>query len=457
MAGIGFKLREIYAKESLSAYIKVYGYSALLSAGPWVSSILAILIIGFMKISTFDSISQIIEYQLLITYAYALASSLLFSGVIQLPFTRYIADRLYEKKPQMLTPAYFGAVIITLLVGIFIMLPVTLYVFDDQSTIFVILIVSMFVTMSLVWLTNILASSLKFYIQIVFAYIFSYSLIIFLSYFFGKNSISLIIIFLFGNLILLSILTTLILKSYPSDKLVDFAFFNPKKFYWRLALAGVFYNAGAWIDKVIFWYHPLTGEAIIGKMHGSIIYDVPIFLAYLTIIPSMAIFFFRLEAFFSQKYDLFFDAVKTTGTLSAIKRYKSQMSEVISEAIREILFIQALVVITLFVFAKNIFLLFNIPLLYLNLFYIDMIGAQLQLGFMSILALLYYLDKRLLAMWLSLLFFVLNGSLSYISIFLGPSFFGYGYAISLLISFALALFVIRKNMKDLEYETFLLR
>ncbi len=457
MAGIGFKLREIYKKNKLSSYIKVYTYSALLSAGAWVSSILAILIIGFIKISTFNNISQIIQYQLLITYAYALASSILFSGIIQLPLTRYIADKIYEKKVNLILPSYFAAMVVTLIVGILVMSPFCIYIFYDQKPIFILIVISLSITMTLLWITNILASSLKFYQEIVFAYIFSYLLIIILSYFFGNSTIALLSIFLFGNITLLSILLTFIIKSYPSDRLLDFKFFSIKKFYWRLALAGVFYNLGVWIDKFIFWYHPLTGEKIVGKMHGSIIYDVPIFLAYLTIIPSMAIFFFRLEAFFSQKYDLFFNAIKNGSSLNIIKKYKKQISNTISQMLHEILLIQGVIIIIVFVFAPDLFSLFNIPKLYLNLFYIDMIGAQLQLGFMATLALLYYLDKRRSAMYLSLMFLILNAILSYISIYLGPTFFGYGYAVSLLISFISTLIILKKKIKELEYETFLLR
>ena len=42
MAGIGFELRKILKEDRLLSLGKVYGYSAILSSGPWVISILAI-------------------------------------------------------------------------------------------------------------------------------------------------------------------------------------------------------------------------------------------------------------------------------------------------------------------------------------------------------------------------------------------------------------------------------
>ncbi len=221
-------------------------------------------------------------------------------------------------------------------------------------------------------------------------------------------------------------------------------------------MAGLLYNMGAWIDKVIFWYHPLTGYAAIGKLHASVVYDLPIFLAYLSILPGMAIFFFRLEADFADKYDLFFDAVRNGGTLESIRRYQNEMTDIVRHAIKEIIVIQGIMNLMLFMMAESIFEMLHIPQLYLGLFYILTVGAQLQLGFMSIMAILYYLDRQHIAMWLTVLFFTLNGVLTLISIYMGPSMFGYGYAIALLITFTCSLIVVRHELKELDYETFML-
>ena len=97
------------------------------------------------------------------------------------------------------------------------------------------------------------------------------------------------------------------------------------------------------------------------------------------------------------------------------------------------------------------------PKLFLPLFYIDLIGTQIQLGFMSILAFLFYIDRRKEAMILSILFFVGNVLLTFVSIELGPYFFGYGFSVSLLIVFIGSLFYLRKVLKRLNYETFMLQ
>ena len=457
MAGIGFELRKILKEDRLLSLAKVYGYSAILSSGPWVISIIAILVVGFINLANYGADSEVYKFQVVITYAIALASSLIITGIIQLPFTRYVADLIFSNKEDEVLPSYFGAILLAWILGLPFIIPFYAWMFEGQSLVFIIGVIATFLVLCAVWISSILAASLKYYNAVVWSYFVSYSLIIFISIYTGDTIEKLIYIFFTGNAFLLVILMTLIIKSYNTSIFLKIDFFLAKNFYWSLAFAGLFYNLGAWIDKIIFWYNPSTGYAVIGKLHASVVYDIPIFLAYLSILPGMAIFFFRLEADFAEKYDLYYNAVRRGGALKTIKTYRNEMINVIRHSIHEIIIIQSIVDITLFLSAPHVFKLLNIPQLYLGLLYILTIGAMLQLAFVSVLAILYYLDRKLVAMWLSIAFFVLNTGLTLLSIKLGPAMFGYGYAVSLLLVFTASLIVIRNEMDRLNYETFMLQ
>lgn len=457
MAGIGFELRKILKKDSLISLTKVYGYSAILSSGPWVISIIAIIVVGFINLADREVGSQTARFQIVITYAIALASSLIITGMLQLPFTRYVADLIYNNKEDEILPSYFGAIFISWLFGLPFAAFLAYYAFRHQSLFFIIGVVATFLVLCGVWISSVLASSLKYYRGVVWAYFISYLLIIIFSYLFGNNIEDLIFIFFIGNAILFAVLMSLIIKTYNSTIFIKIDFFFAPNFYWSLAIAGLAYNLGAWIDKFIFWYDPLTGHAVLGKLHASLVYDIPIFLAYLSILPGMAVFFYRLESDFAQKYDLFYDAVRNGGTLSIIKEYKDQIAMVVRQAIQEILVIQAILNIVLFLSAPKLFEMLHISQLYLGLLYVLTIGAMLQIGFMSVLAILYYLDKKMPAMWLSIAFFVTNGVFTYISIYMGPAMYGYGYTISLLVVFIASLIVLKNQIEGLDYETFMLQ
>lgn len=454
MAGIGFELRKIIKKESLLSLAKMYGYSAILSSGPWVISIIAILVVGFINILTFGS-DEVTRFQIIVTYAFALAASLMITGFIQLPFTRYVADTLFREESEKVLGSYFGTIAVISFFECILLAPALPLLLPDHPAIQYIFILGTFIVLSAIWIANSLVSSLKYYHEVVLAYLISYALIVFIAYLYGDNLTNLLFIFFAGNALLLFVLTYFIAKAYKPKKLIYFEFFKWKHFYFSLGLAGLFYNIGTWADKFIFWYHPMTGRSVIGAIHASVVYDLPIFIAYLSILPGMAIFFFRLEADFAEKYELFYEHIRTNGTLGIILEYRNEMVRVIRRSIHEIILVQAIIDIFLFLMGPRLFALLHIPQLYLGLFYILTVGALLQLGFMSVLALLYYLDRRRPAMWLSLLFLLLNATLSLLSIELGPSYYGYGYALSLLIAFSLSLLVIRSTMERLEYETFM--
>lgn len=457
MAGIGFELRRMLKKDRLLSLAKVYGYSAILSSGPWVISIVAIIAVGFINLATFGTVDETSKFQIVITYAIALASSLIVTGILQLPFTRYVADLIYLHREDEILPSYFGAIFIAWLLGLPFVTPLVFYVFQEQSAFFIMGVISTFLVLCGVWISSILASSLKYYHGVVWSYFIAYFFIILFSYLVGDTIEKLIYVFFFGNAVLFIILMTLIIKSYDSHIFMQVSFFIEPNFYWSLAIAGLAYNLGAWVDKFIFWYHPLTGYEVIGKLHASVVYDMPIFLAYLSILPGMAMFFFRLETDFAEKYDLYYDAIRTGGTLSIIQRYRNEMVDVIRHSIHEIFIVQGIINILLYITAPLLFEAMKIPQLYLGLLHILTVGAMLQLGFMSILALLYYLDRKIVAMWLAIAFFVSNTILTLISIQMGPEMFGYGYTVSLLLVFLASLIVIRKEMDKLNYETFMLQ
>ncbi len=456
MAGIGFELRKVLKRDRLSSIIKAYGYSAMLSAGPWVVSILAIIAVGFINISNYLG-NAVASFQIIVTYAIALASSLIVTGILQLPYTRYVADLIFKNREDEILPSYFGSIFLSWVLGIPFILFIVFWAFPDESFFFKSIVSSTFLVLCAVWISSILAASLKFYKSVVLAYFLSYLFIVIASYLFGHTIEALLYIFLVGNSMLLLMLMLLIIKRYDATRFININFFKEKNFYWTLAIAGLAYNFGSWIDKFIFWYHPLTGIDVIGKLHASLVYDIPIFIAYLSIIPGMAVFFYRLEVDFAQKYDLYYEAVRESGTLELIRKYRNEMVFVVRHALFEIIIIQGILDIFMFLTVDKIFSLLSIPQLYAGLLFILTIGAMLQLAFMSVLAILYYLDRKKVAMWLCIAFFLLNGVFTLISIDMGPYFYGYGYAVSLLLVFTASLIIIRNQMENLDYETFMLQ
>jgi len=94
--------------------------------------------------------------------------------------------------------------------------------------------------------------------------------------------------FLLGQVTLLAGMLVLIVRGYPARSMVSFEMFGPRYLYPSLMLVGLFYNAGVWADKAMFWFYSGTGSDVIGPLRASLIYDIPVFLSYLSLIPGMA-------------------------------------------------------------------------------------------------------------------------------------------------------------------------
>ena len=79
---------------------------------------------------------------------------------------------------------------------------------------------------------------------------------------------------------------------------------------------------------------------MIGPLRASILYDLPIFLAYLSIIPGMAVFLVRIETDFAEWYERVYEAIRGGETLQHIGLLKEQMILAIRQGLLEICKVQ---------------------------------------------------------------------------------------------------------------------
>jgi len=457
VAGIGFELRKILEKGDILSLLKAYGYSAVISSGPWIISIISIVVSGYISYPYIKNKHDLMAFMVSVTYLLAL--SLIYTGFFQFYFSRYIADRIFEKRFDKVLPNIMGMLLLVLSLAFLIISP-AFFIFKSEGSLYSAAFVFTFLVLSGVWILNIVLTALKNYKFIVFSFFISYtftiSSVLVLSIA-GSGLDGLLVSFMGGQIILFFLLLGLIIYNFESDKLVEFDFLNSKKIYPSLIFTGFFYNIGIWIDKFIFWFHPDTGEKVLGVLRNSILYDLPIFLAYLAIVPGMAVFLLRLETEFAEKYDRYYDAVRNGATFDAVKKRHIDMISTARTALFEVFRIQSIVILLLFLFSEAVFRLLKFPIFYIPLFHIDLVGTGLQLFFMSLLAVSFYLDKRKAVLMLTFLFFLLNCLFTFISIKLGIMFFGYGFALSLLVSSVTALYILRKDFERLNYETFMLQ
>ncbi len=455
MAGIGFELRKLLSRESYVGLIQAYGFASIIGSGPWVLSILGVMLVGIISLGLVFPTYLIVQF--LVSVTYLMAASLIFTGFLQLMFTRYVADRLFENKSNIILANLIGALTLITFVGGTLGLTV-LFLFFDQDIFYRILMLSAFIVLSNIWIVVVFLSGMKVYKQILNVFFVGYGVTVIASIslkVYGLNG--LLSGFLIGQAVLLFSMLTMVIYQYPGKILISFDFLNRKKIFISLAFTGVLYNLGIWIDKFIFWFTPITSDQIIGPLRASVIYDIPIFLAYLSIIPGMAVFLVRMETDFAEAYNNFYTSVREGDTLEHIEYLKDEMVLTIRQGIYEIFKVQGITVVLLYLLGPKILVLIGISPLYIHLFQIDIIAVGIQVLLLSILNVLFYLDFLIIAFSLCLLFVLSNALFTFITIELGPQFYGYGFALSLVLTSLIGLAVISRKLDRLEYETFMIQ
>ncbi|RII30467.1 MAG: histidine kinase [Geobacter sp.] len=456
MAGIGFELRKLLKRDSFFAILRTYAYAGIISSGPWVLSIIAVLVIGIISIPVVIPRFLVSQFQTSITYLIAL--SLIFTGFVQLAFTRYSADRIFDKEHHRLLPNLNGLLLLVTAIGGILAFPLAIVLFPQNTLLFRLLFATTFVVLSCVWVGAILLSGLKAYKSILVNFAVGYGTALILAFFMRVWRLEgLMLAFLIGQFALLLGMLFVLFRNYPARGFIEFDFLGRGRIYLSLVFTGFFYNLGIWADKFVFWFHPYTGTNVIGPLNASEIYDFPVFLAYLSILPGMAVFLVRMETDFVEYYDRFYDAVREGGSLSYIYGMKDEMVRMAREGIYDIIKIQATAAIGVFLVGAKLLELAGIPQVYLPLLYIDVAAAGFQVVFLGVLNIYFYLDRRGRALFLTALFATLNLVFSVISISLGPFFYGYGFALSLCIAIMCGMYLLDYDLQRLEYETFMLQ
>jgi uncharacterized membrane protein len=456
VAGIGFALRKLLARDTYAGVLQAYAYASIIGSGPWLLSIVGILAIGVLSVSVVEPAAIVNQFQTSVTYL--IVFSLILTGPVQLGFTRYVADLLYSHEDARVLPNLNGVLCVVTVVSGLIGLAVVSLLFDGLGVAYRLLMLTGFVLLSNIWVATIFLSGLKQYHSILGLYALGYGTTVGAALLlrpFGLEG--LLAGFVLGQALLFAGMVGLVLRAYPASRFIDFEFARPGAMFPALLLVGLAFNLAVWVDKFLFWFSSSTGQQVIGPLHASVVYDLPIFLAYLSILPGMAVFLVRLETDFVECYQRFFDAVREGARLDDIELARDDMVATVRRGLFEIIKIQSIAALVVFVWGPTLLDWANIPRLYLPLLYVDVIAAGLQVVLLGLLNVFFYLDKRGTVLGITLAFLAMNALFTWTTLQLGAPYFGYGFALAVLLSVLIGFIALDRKLDSLEYETFMLQ
>jgi uncharacterized membrane protein len=455
MAGIGFDLIRLANKGNYRGLLGAYGLTTLISSGPSIFTIIGIGVVCFFNL--FLTPDDRVAYQFLSIVIYLFSSSMILSSFFQYSFFRFIADRIYVNEFNEVTPNFIGVLLIQVIISCCFSLPVVFYFFSSHNLNLKILLIANFIILNMIWISTVLLTGIKSYRKILWAFFLSYITMIIVHFLVPNNNLNCLLFeFLLAQVILIILLLHAILDYYPTNRLIKFNFLKKDNLFYSLMFANFFFTLGFWVDKFIFWFNSDTSYPIFQPLRASPLYDFPMFIAYIAIIPAMAIFLFQIEAKFSMIYPKFMKTIFNRKTLSEIVAIRNELTLSGRGAILSLFKTQYTIVIALFLSISCIFTTLEIIPVYLNLLFILSIATSLYVILWGIVNILYYMTRYIQALYVGIIFASSNTLFTLISLYAGPSYFGYGFCFSLLLSICCALIFLNNSFNDLEYYTFMM-
>ncbi|MGM0379968.1 MAG: exopolysaccharide Pel transporter PelG [Bacillota bacterium] len=459
MAGIGFQLKELFKEKSISNQIKAYIFSAIVSSGPWIASVITVNIILFVMNYYLKTIET--QEVFLGTIVYTFVFSQIITAPWQMMITRYYSDCLFSKDYKSIKPAFLDlSRIIFILALIFSVVfyynkPLPLYYKVMGSYLFIIL--------SNIWILMVSLSSIKNYLIIAKAYIFGGIISILLSIYLLNNPISFSIYIYQTNILfayLIGLTITFIILNYSflsvfrksNNKRLDFfRYFNivPSLFF-----IGLFYTLGLWIDDIIMWISNISIE-IIQTYKFAPVYDNAVFLAYLTIIPSTVLFLVDIETNLYDYYKKYYNFVAKESNLEKIEVAKDELKEVVYERLFFNFQFQLLISITIFLFSNSIFEWLNLSVLIRDIFKNVIFGALFNIFILHIILILLYFEKRKNALSIAIIFFASNTIFTLIFRNLSYEYYGLGFTIGSFLALIISIIELKRIFSKLTEKTYL--
>ena len=452
MAGIGFALRTLVERDDLSARLQGYGHAAIVAAGPWLFTVLALAAFEAATKGVLDREALSRVTALLI---YNFSFSLVFSGPIVMVLTRHLADLLYARQAEEVPGVLIGALILLWGIQAPVGIAFVTLVLDLSAAESLLALLGFLVTGG-VWLACVFLSALKNYRAISLAFalgmLVAFAAGTYLSPRFGEAGA--LAGLTLGLAVIFYILLGCILAEYPYGIRNPFGLLPSFRKYWDLACVGLFYNAAIWVDKWVMWLSP-DGQSVAPGLITNPSYDSSMFLAYLTIVPALILFLVSIETRFFEQYVAFYRDIQNHATLQRIRQNHKLILSVLGEGIRNIAIVQGIICYLAILVAPGLIGLAKGGIELVSMFRFGVLGAFFHTLLLFAMIVIAYFDLRRILLGVTCLFFASNAILTLAFIPFGAPWTGYGYFLASLLSFAVACLAGIWCITRLPYMTFI--
>lgn len=457
MAGIGFELKKIYKKRNIFNILRGMGYSSIVTVGPTLITIGTIL---FMyKFLQIVNVSYADREVLSSTILYVFIFSLVVTTPFNTVWSRYIADKLYQRKIEDILPSYYMGLFLVVVALAILAVPffVRLFLVSDLGAFFVFSSYCFLMALGIVFYSMTFLTATKDYRIITINFVIGMIISIVLGFLFvkllGIDTIKAILYALTIGFFYIASGQFGYIRKYFYENSGNYkeSFLYLFQFK-RLFLSGLFYILGLYCHNFVFWTTHL--QIIVENSYVSApTYDMATYLAMLSNISTMIIFIVIVETNFHDRYQLYSEAVLRS-TLRDIEKAKNDMFRLLIQQVSYVVQIQSIITCILFLVVVILLPSFGFSGIVMKIY------PALTSGYLVIFIMycnmifLYYFNDMTGAFFTSFLFFVgvLIGSI--IASRFNVRFYGMGTFFGALVGWTFSFFRIRYLEKHFDAHIF---
>ena len=456
MAGIGFELRKLWDRDTLTSLLSAGGHAAVIAAGPWLFTILSLAAIGITT-ERLVGLDELAEFRVVIIYAFAV--SLVLSAPVTIVATRLVADALWAKRPEDIRPLLLAALTAALVAAILGSLALIAAFRPPLAAAAPLAAGAMLV--SLMWVVLAFCGAVRDYRAVTLSFLVGLAVSMAASISIavaGGGAMGMVWGFLAGLGLTFLGLAARVLAAFPfsvAEPSRGFALLRQGAGeYWRLALGALLGTAGVWVDKWIVWFSPL-GEVVESGLRHAPLYDSAMFIASLSLIPALAAFVLRLETDFFDRYQRYFATIGGHGTYGEIEEQRAHMHRHTLENLTLVTVAQVGISAVLVLIAPLIIDALGLQFRQVSILRYGALGAVFQFVFIACTAILLFFDRRRTYLRAQAIFFVAMVATTALTIAIDEAYLGVGYFVTALLSAFVTYRLADRTMTDLNYLTFI--
>jgi uncharacterized membrane protein len=169
----------------------------------------------------------------------------------------------------------------------------------------------------------------------------------------------------------------------------------------------------------------------------------------------MAFFLVQMETSFVVHFQSYYRAIAARETYAEISRCRQGIMDNLTGNFQKFALFQSLVSGSVILFIRAVAEAFGLDSQAIGVFRVAILGAYLQMGFIIVLNIMFYFDFQNDALLVTGLYLLVNGLASWYTLRVGLPAYGFGFAAAGFLSAFVALLLLNRKLKELDYYTFM--